>query len=84
VLRARQLAVLGKPESRRVYQAGLCYVYLGNVPGHTGARTFCPNCGTILVRRGLLRLLHCDVTPDGRCPRCGQEIAGTGWNWEQK
>jgi len=60
-------------------RAGLRYVYLGNVPGHTGGHTFCPNCGTILVRRGLLRLLHCDVTPDGRCPRCGQKIAGMGW-----
>ena len=62
-------------------QAGLHYVYLGNIPGHPGEHTFCPNCGTILAQRGLLRLLHCDVTPDGRCPHCGQEIAGMGWNW---
>jgi len=60
-------------------QAGLHYVYLGNVPGHPGEHTFCPNCGTILVRRGLLRLLRCDVTSGGRCPHCGQEIAGIGW-----
>jgi pyruvate formate lyase activating enzyme len=60
-------------------RAGLRYVYLGNVPGHAGEHTFCPNCGTILVRRGLLRLLQSDVTPDGLCPRCGQEIAGVGW-----
>ncbi len=66
-------------------QAGLRYVYLGNmpgnIPGHPGEHTFCPNCGTILAQRGLLRLLHCDVTPEGRCPHCGQEIAGMGWNW---
>ncbi|RLC91413.1 MAG: AmmeMemoRadiSam system radical SAM enzyme, partial [Chloroflexi bacterium] len=62
-------------------EAGLRYVYLGNVPGHPGEHTFCPNCGTILIRRGLLRLLRCDVTPDGRCPRCGQEIPGVGWDW---
>ena len=60
-------------------QAGLHYVYMGNVPGHPGEHTFCPNCGTILARRGLLRLLHCDVTPEGRCPRCGQEIVGIRW-----
>jgi pyruvate formate lyase activating enzyme len=62
-------------------QAGLHYVYLGNVPGHSGEHTFCPNCGTILARRGLLRLLRCDVTSDGCCPRCGQEIVGVGWAW---
>jgi pyruvate formate lyase activating enzyme len=65
-------------------QAGLCYVYLGNVPAHPGEHTFCPNCGTILARRGLLRLLDCDVTPEGRCPRCGQEIAGRGWAWTRR
>ncbi len=60
-------------------QTGLHYVYLGNVPGHSGEHTPCPNCGATLVRRGLLRLLRCDVTPDGHCPHCGQEIAGVGW-----
>jgi pyruvate-formate lyase-activating enzyme len=65
-------------------QAGLHYVYVGNVPGHPGEHTFCPNCGTILARRGLLRLLHCDVTPDGQCPRCGQKIAGVGWAWKRR
>ncbi len=62
-------------------QAGLHHTYLGNVPGHPAGHTFCPNCGTTLIKRGLLRLLRCDVTPDGRCPCCGQGIAGTGWAW---
>jgi len=65
-------------------QAGLHYVYLGNVPGHPGEHTFCPNCGTILARRGPLRLLHSDVTPDGRCPHCRQKIAGIGWAWTRR
>jgi pyruvate formate lyase activating enzyme len=65
-------------------QAGLRYVYPGNVPAHPGEHTFCPNCGTILARRGLLRLRHCDITPEGRCPRCGQEIAGRGWAWTRR
>jgi len=64
-------------------QAGLRYVYLGNVPGHPGEHTACPQCGAELVRRGLLRLFCCDVTPEGRCPRCGQEIAGRGWDWRR-
>ena len=65
-------------------QAGLRYVYLGNVPRHPGEHTFCPNCGTILVGREPLRLLHCDVTPDGHCPYCRHEIAGVGWAWQEK
>jgi pyruvate formate lyase activating enzyme len=62
-------------------QAGLRYVYLGNVPGHPGEHTLCPNCGDVLVRRGMLRLLRCDVTSDGCCPHCKQGIAGRGWDW---
>jgi len=65
-------------------QAGLRYVYVGNVPGHPGEHTLCPDCGAQLARRGLLRLLRCDVTPDGQCPDCGQEIAGIGWAWRDE
>jgi pyruvate formate lyase activating enzyme len=63
-------------------EAGLRYVYLGNVPGHPGEHTHCPRCDTTLVKRGLLQLQRCDVTPEGRCPHCGQEIAGVGWGWQ--
>jgi pyruvate formate lyase activating enzyme len=62
-------------------QAGLHHAYVGNVPGHPGEHTLCPHCGRTLVQRGLLRLLRCDVTPDGHCPHCGQPIAGVGWRW---
>ena len=31
--------------------AGLRFVYLGNVPGHEGENTVCPNCRRVLVRR---------------------------------
>ena len=31
--------------------AGLRFVYLGNVPGHEGENTACPNCRRVLVRR---------------------------------
>jgi pyruvate formate lyase activating enzyme len=62
-------------------QTGLDYVYLGNVPSHSAEHTFCPSCGTILAERGLLRLLRCDITRDGRCPHCGQAVAGVGFQW---
>jgi pyruvate formate lyase activating enzyme len=60
-------------------KAGLRHVYLGNVPRHPYENTFCPECGTILVRRGRLRLLRRQITPEGVCPDCGEEIAGVGW-----
>jgi pyruvate formate lyase activating enzyme len=65
-------------------RAGLHYVYLGNVPGHPGEHTLCPSCSAVLVRRGMLRLLHCDAAPDGRCPHCGQGIPGKGWGWTKQ
>jgi pyruvate formate lyase activating enzyme len=67
-------------------RAGLRYVYLGNVHGHPAENTLCPNCGTILAERGLLQLrglfqsARCEVTSEGCCPSCGEEIAGAGWN----
>jgi pyruvate formate lyase activating enzyme len=62
-------------------RAGLRYVYLGNLPHGAGEQTLCPDCGERLAIRADLHLLRCDVTPQGRCPRCGQTIPGVGWNW---
>ena len=30
---------------------GLNYVYMGNVPGHPGENTYCPNCDTAVIKR---------------------------------
>lgn len=60
-------------------QAGLRYVYIGNVPGHPGENTACPRCARVLVKRAGLCVLDCVVTPDGRCPECGEPIAGVGF-----
>jgi pyruvate formate lyase activating enzyme len=60
-------------------EAGLRYVYLGNVPRHGGEDTICPECGTILVRRDGFRSRTCNLTPEGCCSRCGQDIPGAGW-----
>jgi len=32
-------------------QEGLHYVYLGNIPGHPGENTYCPNCGQPVIER---------------------------------
>ena len=56
-------------------QAGLKFVYTGNVPGNTGENTFCPGCGEMVIERwgfqvGAMRI------KDGRCTQCGTEIEG--------
>jgi pyruvate formate lyase activating enzyme len=55
-------------------EAGLEYVYLGNLPGQ-GENTTCPNCGSTVIRRYGYRVVENRLRPD-RCPDCGREIAG--------
>jgi pyruvate formate lyase activating enzyme len=55
-------------------EAGLRYVYVGNVPGE--ANTRCHKCGQMLIRRSNYRILQNHVQPDGRCPNCGMPVAG--------
>jgi len=59
-------------------EEGLRYVYVGNTPGDDGENTYCPDCGTLLIRRfGLATLENRLVGPGGsRCPRCGLRIPG--------
>jgi len=58
--------------------AGLRFVYIGNVPDHAAQHTYCPGCGRVLVRRSGLRIVANHVL-QGRCPSCGQSIPGVGW-----
>ncbi|MFQ5932723.1 MAG: AmmeMemoRadiSam system radical SAM enzyme, partial [Nitrospiraceae bacterium] len=58
-------------------RSGLRYVYAGNLPGRVGPyeHTFCPGCGTPVVKRHGYRIL--DVTlKDGACARCGTTVPG--------
>jgi len=55
--------------------AGLRYVYEGNVPGEGGEHTFCPTCGTRVIARYGVTLLE-NRLRDGRCPQCSTEIPG--------
>jgi pyruvate formate lyase activating enzyme len=56
-------------------EAGLHYVYIGNVSGHDYANTYCPNCSNLLIeRRGLL--IPQDHIVGGKCEFCGHEIPG--------
>ncbi len=59
-------------------EAGLRYVYAGNLPGRVGSLedTFCPSCQTCLVRRSGFYVLENAVTESGACPKCGARIPG--------
>ncbi|MDI6450827.1 AmmeMemoRadiSam system radical SAM enzyme [Anaerobaca lacustris] len=56
-------------------EAGLRYVYLGNVPGARSESTFCHGCGRMLIERVGFRIVANEIQ-DSRCPQCGTEIAG--------
>jgi pyruvate formate lyase activating enzyme len=59
-------------------QAGLRYVYAGNLPGRVGELedTRCPNCRTVLVERFGFEVIQNRITPAGACPRCHTAIPG--------
>ncbi len=57
--------------------AGLKYVYTGNVPGENGEKTFCYNCGRILIDRWGYTISK-NIIKNGRCPHCGVIINGVG------
>jgi pyruvate formate lyase activating enzyme len=59
-------------------EAGLRYVYAGNLPGRVGPleNTFCPQCRQPLVRRSGYVVRENRITAAGTCPNCGEKIAG--------
>ncbi len=55
--------------------AGIHYVYVGNVPGHEGVHTYCPHCGKMVIeRKGYL--VNTDNLDNGKCRFCQSPIAG--------
>ncbi|MFZ4537133.1 AmmeMemoRadiSam system radical SAM enzyme [Propionivibrio sp.] len=63
--------------ARRIaLDAGLHYVYTGNVHDVQGGTTFCPACHHALIERDWYDIRHYDLTPQGSCPKCGTLIAG--------
>jgi len=58
-------------------EAGLRYVYVGNVPGQASENTICHQCGETLIARFGYQILKYQIA-DGRCIRCGTPVAGVG------
>jgi pyruvate formate lyase activating enzyme len=66
-------------EAREIaLKEGLNFVYIGNIPGHKGEHTYCPNCKKIVIERTGYTVLKNEVK-NGTCGYCNTKIAGL---WE--
>jgi len=56
-------------------EQGIHYAFVGNVPGHPGNHTYCPQCGKIVIKRTgfFVEEMH---LKDGCCSYCNEAIAG--------
>jgi pyruvate formate lyase activating enzyme len=59
-------------------EAGLRFVYAGNLPGRVGPYedTFCPRCNTRLIKRFSYVIQEYNITAQGTCPKCGAAVPG--------
>ncbi len=58
-------------------EAGLRYIYTGNLPGSEEmADTRCHGCGCIVARRERMSILALEVGESGDCPQCKAKIPG--------
>jgi pyruvate formate lyase activating enzyme len=63
--------------ARRIaQQAGLRYVFTGNIHDPAGQGTYCHGCGALLIGRDWYDLTGWNLTEDGGCRRCGMPCAG--------
>ena len=62
-----------------VMDAGLRYVYVGNVPFHEGESTWCPSCRKVVIKRVGYNVDASNLK-DGACAACSQKIPGV---WTQ-
>lgn len=66
---------------RIALDAGVHYVYAGNVPTHPGENTYCHSCGRELIRRVGFRIAANNLQ-NGCCPQCQTTIPGV-WSQQQ-
>ncbi|MDP3143727.1 MAG: AmmeMemoRadiSam system radical SAM enzyme [Candidatus Omnitrophota bacterium] len=64
--KARQIAM----------DAGLKYVYLGNIPGNPAENTYCPRCHKLIIQRSGYTILGIHIDKQGRCQYCKEKIEG--------
>ena len=59
-------------------EAGLNYVYIGNVTGHPDESTYCPGCRAVLIKRYGYEILEYNLDNNNRCRQCGYETPIVG------
>ncbi|MDT7541675.1 MAG: pyruvate formate lyase activating enzyme [Acidobacteriota bacterium] len=59
-------------------EAGLKFIYAGNLPGRVGRweNTYCPACDELLIERYGYIIRKMIITPAGECPKCRAKIPG--------
>ncbi|MBN1664266.1 MAG: AmmeMemoRadiSam system radical SAM enzyme [Deltaproteobacteria bacterium] len=57
-------------------EAGLKYVYTGNVPGDAGENTLCARCGELLIERNGYFIKRNTLQDGSSCPRCRSKLDG--------
>ncbi len=63
--------------ARRIaMDAGLRYVYTGNVHDKAGDTTHCPGCGKAVIERDWYRILGYALNDAGHCRHCNAKVAG--------
>ena len=55
---------------------GIHYAYTGNLHNRQGARTWCHQCGELLIGRDWYVIEKWNLTADGCCPRCHTQCYG--------
>jgi pyruvate formate lyase activating enzyme len=65
------------------HEAGLRYVYAGNLPGRVKGLedTPCHHCGELLIQRYGYLIEQYKLTPEGNCPACHTPVPG---RWSNK
>jgi pyruvate formate lyase activating enzyme len=64
-------------QARRIaMEAGIRYVYTGNIHDPAGQSTYCHSCGATLIGRDWYELTAWKLSADGRCVQCGTPCAG--------
>ncbi|OYT39232.1 MAG: AmmeMemoRadiSam system radical SAM enzyme [Desulfurococcales archaeon ex4484_58] len=62
-------------------EEGLKHVYIGNVWGHKLEHTYCPRCGSLVVKRMGFYIVDWRLKEDFRCPVCGYRLNFKGRFW---
>lgn len=55
-------------------EAGMKYVYIGNVPTGRGENTYCPECNELLIKRDGFQITGNNLLKKKKCPKCKAQI----------